>query len=975
MATDPAHLIFNDQGLLSNWDSFLHDNDNDFEPNAITATGSANPALHCKVRRLWNLEFDSDANTTQFPAQRAPPAGSLLLPLVPSSTNTTLPPLLQIFDLFGVSQNQRIPSDHGVLDQDLPETPSSPPSSLVTDIVHSFDSIPNQLLQIVADGRNAVWLTPGQILRSDVALTLGIGTGQDPVLTSVLTLVAQYFDIGLPGINTTVSGFQILLQRTCFGVQTLQSNGTSSWNISRTFQLTFRISFDPFVFWVTLEPTGLSFTVTQESTDPGKLLSLIPFGSAIQAVESGLLSHLEVLQLAAGKGRGPNAQVWWQVILGLKLNSNTAPAVYFEYDSVAETFSGGLILGELKDDDGTILLRGFYATSDDKLLPSYAASKAIVPVTGDPRPYEQLALSDIWSGFSSLPDEFPTAIALASIVFQKTTGAPLLWFSAKLIQPPRSASSTGPQIPFTWDLMDLYLKFNGTDVEDFSLSTHFTLQDSPSSDRAAELSLSLKFNQGAWTIRGHVSDLRLSMLWQFFDPGARNGLIKTLGKIEIATLDVIYTYSGQAVSKLEVSGTVDIGGLEVRMRYLHDSTGWNLQFVGGASQGDATLGGILDSIVDGASGSLPGFIDAIKIPVAGEDNSPIAITVKEQNNSLLFAFRVSIDHFSFSLVQLGPQDGSTSPKRLLRFAVNKIPIIPNVPLLNLLPQPFDALEYMWVDDPGSSGGWTPNEVKTINAILEPSDMVHYKAQQDNSGSAGAEAGQNDVVIQSGHHFLVLNKGDPVLDHVFFASKSPPPAVPDSPADGRGGVGPVALALTPKQRIQQRRVAERAASSTPSNPPPNSAPSKGALSFSYGPLTVTAITLSFKEQGKKQILSLTMDATFNLDPITFSLLGFGIGLNLNGLTLDNLEGVLSQLEVELSGLSLAFNKPPLLIAGGFEHDKQDNADIYMGGVGVSFPPYTFVGLGEYAVFDGFKSVFLYAKLDGRECITCYLVGSC
>lgn len=36
---------------------------------------------------------------------------------------------------------------------------------------------------------------------------------------------------------------------------------------------------------------------------------------------------------------------------------------------------------------------------------------------------------------------------------------------------------------------------------------------------------------------------------------------------------------------------------------------------------------------------------------------------------------------------------------------------------------------------------------------------------------------------------------------------------------------------------------------------------------------------------------------------------------------------------------------------------------MGGMGLSFPPYTFVGLGEYAILNGYKSLFLYAKLDG------------
>jgi hypothetical protein len=107
MATGPAKSIFNAQGLLLPWDSFLADDDNSFDSTSVTAAGISTPALHCKVSRLWNLEFDTDANTTQFPAQRSQSPESLLLPLTASSTSTVLPPLLQILDLFGITQNQR----------------------------------------------------------------------------------------------------------------------------------------------------------------------------------------------------------------------------------------------------------------------------------------------------------------------------------------------------------------------------------------------------------------------------------------------------------------------------------------------------------------------------------------------------------------------------------------------------------------------------------------------------------------------------------------------------------------------------------------------------------------------------------------------------------------------------------------------------------------------------------------------------
>lgn len=113
----------------------------------------------------------------------------------------------------------------------------------------------------------------------------------------------------------------------------------------------------------------------------------------------------------------------------------------------------------------------------------------------------------------------------------------------------------------------------------------------------------------------------------------------------------------------------------------------------------------------------------------------------------------------------------------------------------------------------------------------------------------------------------------------------------------------------------------------------------------------------------------MDATFAMAPVTFSLLGFGFGVPLTGIMLDNLSGLFGNIHPLISGLSLSFDNPPLLIAGGFEHDVIGSGanlqDIFLGGIGISWPPYTFVGLGEYAILDNYKSVFLYAKLDGRK----------
>jgi len=144
-------------------------------------------------------------------------------------------------------------------------------------------------------------------------------------------------------------------------------------------------------------------------------------------------------------------------------------------------------------------------------------------------------LGDLADGLSKLPSSLPTAIVLANISYtlasDNTPGS--LFFGAKLIQPP---NVTQPDhkvpSPFSWDLVDVRLRLVGTDVKEAELSTHFTLTDSLPGGRVAQLALNFSYesdsNSSTWELDGSVENLRLSMLGQFFDPNAKDGLIKIL---------------------------------------------------------------------------------------------------------------------------------------------------------------------------------------------------------------------------------------------------------------------------------------------------------------------------------------------------------------------------------------------------------------------------------------------------------------
>src|SRR5205823_3135929 len=161
-----------------------------------------------------------------------------------------------------------------------------------------------------------------------------------------------------------------------------------------------------------------------------------------------------------------------------------------------------------------------------------------------------------------------------------------------------------------------------------------------------------------WSLKGQVTNLRLSMLSQFFAPNAKQNLKQMLGKIEIAELGLEYIYDHDNASSFTFKGKVDIGDLELDILYTNHGTDWEFKISGGAKEGNAaTLGSVIDSIVDGAADDLPSFVSHISIPPAAAADSPIVLTVKSHPTNVVFAFRITIDRVNLSFVQLGSLTG------------------------------------------------------------------------------------------------------------------------------------------------------------------------------------------------------------------------------------------------------------------------------------------------------------------------------
>lgn len=1021
--------------VLPQWNEFLQNPNVGCQLGVTTSNTAGDPELTCSFTQagLWGFEFDTSANNIQFGTTDYNLASSVIIGLLPSTetpsvkpsttssaaatssttasstTSATTPALSDILQKFGVADSSgNIPFDNGLYPSDITQggglapggVPIPPPPSPGTLIQTIVKAIGTALTFQVdpTDNRNAFWLTPGQTMRTDVALTfIPSGDSTGTVLQDLSTAIYSHLGINL---STLFSSFKMVVQKTAIGYQmshTDASTGTpvttTSIHIASYYSLAFQFAAGPFLFWVTLNGAGVNLTILQNPTSPAaNFFTLTGLSeSSVTPILSGILSAPRVLKVSATID--DTVGTYWSITLGLSWGSFD---IYLNYDSSTSTFSGGLVPGN------------FYSTSADQLQPDFAVSKAMIAPAGYAPTYKY-DIRNLSSELSTLPSSLPTVIASATISYQVTSKT--LSLAAQLIAPPPPPpTSTDPQVPapFIWDELGVRLVV-GSGLFSCSLATDFLLENPLDLTDLGMIGVNIDYQSGDWLLSGFAQNLNGAMLFDFFDPNYKKSLLSVLGKLEIPQLQVVYTYAaGGTATSFAFVGVVQVGLIQLRLFYQYASsnaggktaatatlpgaqssflpddapvppltvqppsdpsnpsvnkvqTDWSFECDLGASAPNgqtATLATVIDSIVPGVAGSLPTFVSGIEIPSVDSGRSPITIKVaKHGTDQIAFAFQVDIEHISFTFAQIGDKD-TTKTKKLLRIAVDGLPKIPSIPLIGDLVQPFDALEYLWVSD---SGGFLKSEVTALNSMVLPADnQLYFPANVGQSANAQASTADT-VVIVPGHHFIVIQGQQAVLDHV-FATATPAVSKPITPSlavetPATSGSTGTSGAVTSGNTTTINSASSVAAPSSP--------PSKGGLTLNLGPLTISAISLQYQEQGGAPQISITLNATFAMGPMILELIGFGFSVPLLGITLDNLKSLAGHMSPVLSGMDVSFNQPPLLIAGGFEHIvTATNDDEYLGAIGISFPPYNFIGVGEYAVLDGYKSVFLYAKLNGR-----------
>jgi len=602
----------------------------------------------------------------------------------------------------------------------------------------------------------------------------------------------------------------------------------------------------------------------------------------------------------------------------------------------------------------------------------------------------------------------------------QNTGAPsgFSWTGAGLaltIVSPPTTSSTATKPSKTYAI-DVYTTFTLSPREPDPVPAG---QTPPPPIAPAFIALGLHYDTSqsgsSWLLRASAQNLSVALLRSFFDDGpASDGAMAVMSKINLRELDFLYTYRKNVASSFLITAVLTLGDLELDLSYQYvtasgdgsektatavyleenpdggqlpkdksqhklklDGTA-SMKFVASlrASTPQSTIASIAESIVPGAAASLPGWVgDIVVNPTTATGDSPptaeLEFSTKKDpnvpngNNSVLTVW-LSIAGFSLTFVQYKTADTANTKailKRLIRISVDQIPLLKDIPLVGRLPQPFDNLEYMWVDDETDTPvGITRQELDTIKDQF-PHDIPPLQTKQpqkvdtgSNSSGPATATGQsrgpgtdpNTVLLEAGHHFIVIRKGNVVLDHVFNTSRDET----DKKTDGD---------KTDDKKVQNKTESASTNQVAKTKTPAKQQPTKGNVVAKVGPLSVSALTFDYKDG----FLKVTIDASLELGPITFSVIGFEIKLDLSKVKLDHLAGIITDklVSVSLHGIEVGVEQGGLSLKGVFLHEQTATTETYSGGITVGFNQWQVLAIGQYLIKSeengkpGFRAVFV------------------
>ncbi|TGJ87821.1 hypothetical protein E0Z10_g925 [Xylaria hypoxylon] len=603
----------------------------------------------------------------------------------------------------------------------------------------------------------------------------------------------------------------------------------------------------------------------------------------------------------------------------------------------------GKVQGKLADIEPSVDVE---SSQDLDLLPHQEKWTILLPVTTGRATSISIASLIPGQTVVNIPDTLPSEVTDAYLALTQTS------FDIRCsVEANRPVAGSVPQ-PYLGEVA-LEGSFNWGESSSFALGLFISAGIEPSEENAADNVepailqglLTYDSSKKEWQLKGTLTGLYASTLVEFFDDDDKAHVGPLINSIVISTLDVQYTYTGASGggtstgSEFLIDGNLLIAGLSLKLNFNYKKgEGFTFKATLNPDSPSATIGDVLASILGTTDIELPDFVYNTQLNSEGEDLFSLEVSKKE--SSFLFASQLSIAkvHIDFAQMHRTEWRAGTPSKRLFRVSINGFPNREvELPLIGSLTQPLDELCFLWVQDPapaaaGKMNGLLRSDLTAFNSGLQDPILIKDKIKPESQT-------EKDLLLAAGCHFSVIIRSSTgerscLLDYEFMKPSA---------------------STSSSKALQLKQGAKK------DEPGDDGSPSAQApYKKTAGPLSISNVGLKYKD---KQ-LAIMFDATFQLGPLGFSLVGFSLGFNFTTLTDPN-----PVITPAILGLAASFEQPPLSIAGVIRHGNEGGLDYYAGGLVVGWKPYQFEAAGFYGIVvppggaDGFKSVFIFAKLNG------------
>ncbi|KAL7931801.1 hypothetical protein V8C35DRAFT_329162 [Trichoderma chlorosporum] len=820
--------------------------------------------------------------------------------------------------------------------------------------------------------RNALWLVPGADMSTTIRLQFQF---------EQLTYLQNLLSIGLKGLTLTsadaVCKRKLVLGQTDKGPLPVDQ-GTVALSIGCTVKGSNGSAPEvKMVAGVEFGPRSLSLTFIFLSESPLKGLlmwlaelidepDLEEFINGLLSKKEGSLSVLSAttlrrftvgLKTESGKYSPKLANLSFDIEVTANIGTAKSgkPAVFLlSYRWNRDTGGLGTLEGQLWNDTTP--------TDNLDLQPWVETWNILVPVTKDAAPSIEIASLIPGQTVVNIPDTLPSEISRAYIQLSDHSFAISGTATAKKITP-----GSAPQ-PYLGQIsLDASFEWGNSNTA-FVLKFAFSAGIVPSVSAKHQVpavlvgSLSYESQAKKWELNASLSNLYASTLVEFFDDDVKDAVCPLIESIVIDSLKVQYTYEGitegtdKGKSKgtsFSINGDLLIAGLELDLAFTHDKTGFKFTAFLNPVDVNVTIGDVLEDILGDDEIELPDFV--ANTPLVTDNKKAFQLDVEKKTatigkvESTWFHFLAQLNlgpvHVKFAQLRSSDWGKTASSKRLIQVAVDgfsneKV----TIPLVGDVQQPLDELYFLWVQDPdsaknpqpGKEAGLTRKDLAQVNNGSTDPILVKDKIDPN-------LAKDTDILVAAGCHFAVIihsptGERSCLLDYAFM---KPKPKTKQS------------------QSGSEKALVLKSGKGKKEEPADDGSPSAQApFKKKAGPISISNVGLKYKE--KK--LGLKFDAAFELGPVGFSLIGFTIMVDIKSLRST------PSFSASIEGLAAAFDKPPLTIAGIIRHGNTGGIDYYAGGLIVGWVPYQFQAAGFYGTVtpkdqEAFKSVFVFAKLDG------------